>query len=84
MIPCEKYDYIEIVCTFKYPIKLTLRSGEVIEGIGINTSINQNRQECIVLKTATNTNLIVLESIEMLEVTVPNPHVQKVSFPLAL
>ena len=47
MISCEQHDYIEIACTFRYPLKLTLISGEVIEGIGIDTACNAQKQECI-------------------------------------
>lgn len=39
MISCEQHDYIEIVCTFNYPIKLMMKSGQVIEGIALDTQI---------------------------------------------
>lgn len=49
MISCEMYDYIEIVCLFKYPIEIQLKSGEIITGVGQDTQRNNNKQECILV-----------------------------------
>ncbi|WP_421870679.1 Rho-binding antiterminator [Motiliproteus sp.] len=80
MISCEIHDYVEIVCTYRYPIKLILKSGEVIEGAGLDTRFNEDRRECLLLKTDGDTNLVVLSDISVLEVCVENPHVRRVSF----
>lgn len=74
------YDYIEIVCTYKYPIKLTLKSGSIIEGISLDTAINEQRMECIKLDTNGVTSLVVLADIAVLEVCVENPHFSSISF----
>ncbi|RDE19841.1 transcriptional regulator [Motiliproteus coralliicola] len=80
MISCEIHDYVEIVCTYRYPLKLVLKSGEIIEGIGLDTRLDEARRECILLESDGATNLVVLSEISVLEVCVENPHVRRVSF----
>lgn len=80
MISCDTHDYIEIVCTYRYPIKLRLKSGAIIEGVSLDTAYDGNRKECIKLDVAGVETLVVLEDISLLEVCVANPHVRSVSF----
>lgn len=80
MISCENYDYIELVCTYRYPIVLHLRSGESVAGVGIDTSVNEQREECITLVANGSHLMVPLNQIAELEVTVDNPHISKVEF----
>ena len=80
MISCSDYDHVEIVCMHKYPIKITLKSGEIIEGKALDTSYDADKQECIKLQVNNHTCLLVLESIYLLEVTINNPHFNKLTF----
>ncbi|MFQ3230193.1 Rho-binding antiterminator [Reinekea sp.] len=80
MISCNEYDYIEIVCMFKYPIKLTLKTGETIECTALDTARNDSREECIKVEQSNTEILVVLSSISKLEVCVENPHFTEVSF----
>ncbi|CAM3096499.1 Rho-binding antiterminator [Moritella viscosa] len=80
MMKCDQYDYIEIVCMHKYPVKLTLKSGAEIYGIGLDTQRNENRDECIKITVDDVIRLIVLDTILTLDVTVDNPHFQSVIF----
>jgi Rho-binding antiterminator len=80
MISCNQHDYIEIVCMYHYPIKLTLKSGDIIEGIALDTQRNDQRDECIKIDIEGIEQLVVLEEIKILEVSVENPHLQKVTF----
>lgn len=80
MITCDQHDYIEIVCTFRYPIRLTLKSGIEIECIALDTKPNENKAECIKVDLNGDENLVVLDDISKLEVCVDNPHFQLVSF----
>ncbi len=80
MISCEQHDYIEIACTFRYPLKLTLVSGAVIEGIGIDTARNAQKQECIEIDSGGEHTLVVLDEVSIIEACVDNPHFQTVSF----
>lgn len=80
MISCNQHDYIEIVCMYRYPIKITLKSGEVIQGIAQDTRQNDNRDECIKIATEDGERLIVMSEFKKLEVCVENPHLQSVVF----
>lgn len=80
MISCNQHDYIEIVCMYHYPIKLTLKSGDIIEGIAVDTQRNDQRDECIKIDIEGVGQLVVLEEIKMLEVMAENPHIQVALF----
>lgn len=80
MISCNQHDYIEIVCMYHYPIKLTLKSGDIIQGVARDTQRNEQRDECIKLDAEEVERLIILEEIKILEVTVDNPHLRLVEF----
>ncbi len=80
MISCHQYDYIEIVCLYHYPVILTLKSGQTVEGIALDTARNDSRQECIKLEVKGINVDIVLSEIALLSVDVENPHITQVSF----
>jgi len=80
MISCNEYDYVEIVCMYRYPVKITLKTGLIIEGIALDTQYNAERKECIKVDVDDTETLIVLASIAMLEVGIENPYFQQISF----
>lgn len=80
MISCNDYDYIEIVCLYRYPVKLFLRSGDMIEGVALDTKRNKDRQECIELQVNDKAQLVILDMITKLQVSKDNPHFSEVSF----
>ena len=80
LINCNEYDYIEIVCMFNYPIKITLEQGDVIECIALDTQRNDSRDECILVNHEDTQRLILLDTISSLEVCVENPHFTIVKF----
>lgn len=80
MIGCNEYDTIEIVCMYKYPIKLTLKTGAVVIGVALDTKRNNNREECIKIEVEGVEILVVLDELSVLEVCIANPHFKIVSF----
>lgn len=80
MLNCDLHDYIEIVCLYHYPLKLTLSSGIERTGTAVTTRYNDNRQECLVIRQNDNEQLVLLDEIALLEVTVANPHLQQIRF----
>lgn len=80
MISCSEYDYIEIVCMFHYPIKVTMKSGEIVEGKALNTLYNDERQECIQVDVEGTVVMLILDELSALEVSIENPHFKTVSF----
>lgn len=84
MISCEQHDYIEIACMFRYPIKLTMHSGIVIECIAVDTTLNDNKLECIKVDFKEGETLIIIDDIAQLDVCIDNPHFHTISFNLPL
>ena len=81
MISCENYDYIEIACMYRYPVKLTTKCGAIVEGVAIDTRRNELKEECIKVNAESdNSILIVLNDIRKLKVLVENPHFGEVIF----
>lgn len=80
MISCGDYDYIEIVCLYRYPLRLTLKSGQQIEGKALDTTRNHAKQEAIKLAQDGVEHLVVLDQIALLEVLVANPHFSEKRF----
>ena len=81
MISCESYDFVEIACMYRYPVKLTIKSAAAIEGVAIDTQRNELKEECIKVNIDDeSTMLIVLNDILKLEVLVDNPHFSEVMF----
>lgn len=74
MISCSDYDYIEIVCMYRYPIRLHLKSGAKVEGQAVDTARNDDKQECIKIIADGVERLIVLVELVELQVLVDNPH----------
>ncbi len=80
MISCNQHDYIEIVCMYRYPVKLTLKSAEIVAGIAVDTVRDAQREECIKLTTESGEKIVALNQLKQLEVTIENPHLGYVIF----
>ncbi|MEM7256130.1 MAG: Rho-binding antiterminator [Pseudomonadota bacterium] len=80
MISCTEYDTIELVCMYRYPVTLHLRSGENVTGVATDTVRNDKKEECIKLLVDNTEQVVVLDTIASLRVNVDNPHFQQVSF----
>ncbi|KLN65788.1 Rho-binding antiterminator [Vibrio sp. VPAP30] len=74
MISCNDYDYIEIVCMYRYPVRLHLKSGVYVEGEALDTARNEDKQECIKVSMSGIEHLVVLDDLAELEVLTNNPH----------
>lgn len=80
MIRCSEYDYIEIVCMHRYPIRMLTKIGQVIDCIALDTLHNDDREECIKIKINELESYVVLNTIASLEVCIKNPHFEKIYF----
>ena len=80
MISCANHDYVEIACMYRFEVKLVLKNGKVVQGKAVQTACNENRDECIVLRTEIGNEEIVLEQIALLEAVTKNPHFEKIDF----
>ena len=80
MMSCEQHDYIEIACLYRYPVILTLNSGDKLSGIAIDTARDQNRQECIKLLVDNTARLVPLANLAGMKAALPNRHFDHIAF----
>ncbi|MGV2987022.1 Rho-binding antiterminator [Vibrio sp. E150_011] len=92
MLSCAHYDQIELLCLYRFPIRIALNiqtqnsshfnsnepSKDVIEGIAIDTQRNERKEECLRLQCDQEMRLIVLTDIKTIDVLIDNPHVMTV------
>jgi Rho-binding antiterminator len=80
LISCANHDYVEIACMYKFEVKLVLKNSRIVKGKALQTTYNENREECIVLKTEIGSVKIVLEQVASMEAVRKNPHFGKINF----
>tara|TARA_Y100001001_G_C7878519_1_gene263796 strand:+ start:153 stop:404 length:252 start_codon:yes stop_codon:yes gene_type:complete len=80
MVACHLYDNIEIACLYHFPVKLSLRGGDEKHGEALDTAFNEDREECLSLKTERGERMVVLDDITRMEVLVDNPHFMVLDF----
>ncbi|MGR5285860.1 Rho-binding antiterminator [Vibrio maritimus] len=74
MISCSDYDYVEIACMHRYPVRLSMKNGQKIEGTALDTTRNDVKAECIKLSQQSGERLVELDQIASIEVLTANPH----------
>lgn len=77
LIPCQLHDYIEIVCLYGYRVRLTLKNGEIIEGKAVDTAVDQEKREYLVMNDGSRVGLNRLSRLEVLSA---NPVFKSVDF----
>ena len=77
LISCQLHDYIEIACLYGYRVRLTLKSGETIEGKAIDTVVDEHKREYLQLDNDRRVELIELSRMDVLTA---NPAFNKVEF----
>ncbi len=80
MVSCVTYDYIEIACLYKLPIKLVLKDHSSISGTANDIKRNETQQECIEIFIGEYTKLVEVVAIESMIAEIPNPHFSTVQF----
>lgn len=80
MISCEQHDYIEIACLYNYRVRLTLDSGDRLEGVAVDTVRNHDQEECIKIRDGSSEHLVVLDSVTTMEALIENSHFKVISF----
>ncbi len=80
MLTCDQHDYIEIACTYRFSVLLTLHDGTTLAGIAKDTAYNDDKKECIVIESNNDDRLITLESVQSMKALTVNPHFDIVDF----
>jgi len=79
-ISCSLYDHIEIACLYKYEIEIHTINEDVFRGIAIDTKLNDEKKECIVITSENINKLILLEDIKKLKVLTKNAKFSEIVF----
>lgn len=80
MMTCDQHDYIEIACTFRLPVRLSLAGGERVDGVALDTLYNREREECLRLRTEAGEREVPLASVMVMTAITDNPHFSEVRF----
>lgn len=72
MINCSDYDYVEIACMHRYPVRLSMKNGDIIEGTALDTARNEAKAECIKISESSGERLVELDQIARMEVLTTN------------
>jgi Rho-binding antiterminator len=79
-ISCSLYDYIEIVCLYKYEIEIHTINEDIFSGIAIDTKLNNKKQECIVITSENIDKYIILSDIKDIKVLTKNAKFSEINF----
>lgn len=79
---CELHDYIEIACTFRLPIALSMTSGKELKGIAVDTLIKPDKTEYLMFIEEGSEEAIALTMNELVQMKalVENVHFEIVNF----
>ena len=80
MISCEQHDYIEIACMYRFRVSLQLDTGDIVEGIALDTKTNSTGQECIELKLSDKNILVATDSVLRMDALTRNKHFKFITF----
>jgi len=80
MVSCSEHDYIEVACLYRYPVKLTMKAGEPVTGIALDTARNEAREECIKINADETEVLVELNGIAKIEALVENKYFTEIVF----
>ena len=80
MISCDLHDYVEIACTYRYELRLLLKSGLEVEGRAIDTVLNADRLECIKIEANKDEILVTLDSVQSMISVSDSPHFKRIDF----
>ena len=80
MLSCDQHDYIEIACLYQLDVKLQLKSGESLQGKALHLQYNEDRQECLLIKSESTVHEVLLNDLSLMQALKENPHFNQVNF----
>lgn len=79
-IACDLYDYLEIACMYRYQVRVTLKSGEVLVGVPKATVI-EDKKELLLLECESNQpQKIATLNLKTMEVLTANAKFTRIEF----
>ncbi|MDP2561763.1 Rho-binding antiterminator [Psychrobium sp. 1_MG-2023] len=80
MITCDQHDYVEIICMYKFRVKIVTLTRTVHQGTAIDTLLNKHRQECVLIETTKGHLEIPLDGIRYIDVYIKHEPVKTIHF----
>ena len=82
ILDCDLHDFLEIACTFKILVEISMTSGESLIGTGITTKVDSNKREVLVFEQQADNKKIelVLTQLTKMKAIDSNPHFAEVLF----
>jgi Rho-binding antiterminator len=65
---------------YGFEVKLVFKNGQTVQGKAFQTTLNENKEECVVLETERGIEKIVLAQLISMEAVTKNPHFKKIDF----
>ncbi|TQV72150.1 hypothetical protein FLL45_18185 [Aliikangiella marina] len=80
IIDCAVHDYVEIACMYGFDLTLKLDDESTCQGKALDVTIDNNRDECLVIEEKGKTLQVVLNRVKSMKVINENPHFEIVDF----
>ncbi len=80
LISCQLHDYIEIACMYGYRLRLTLKDRQMIEGKAVDTWVDAEKREYLILEECREELQIELNRLDKMEVLSSNAQFKTVEF----
>lgn len=79
---CELHDYVEIACTFRMPIALSMTPDKELKGVAVDTLIKPDKTEHIMFieEGAEEAIALPMNELVQMEALVENVHFEIVKF----
>ena len=79
-IDCNLYDYVEIACMYRYPVRVATSGGQILTGVAVDTVIDADKAEHLELDVDGKPVLVRLDTLSVLEPLLDNARFGKVHF----
>lgn len=79
---CELHDYLEIACTFRLPIELSLTTGKELIGIAVDTLVKSDKTEHLMFIEEGTEQAIAMPMSELVQMKaiIKNVHFGTINF----
>jgi Rho-binding antiterminator len=78
-VDCNVFDYVEIACMYRYPVRIFFRDGRQLDGTAVDTAVEAGRGEFLVLDIDGKSERVRLDTIATLETRVAGARFSRVN-----
>ena len=78
-VDCNVFDYVEIACMYRYPVRIFFRDGGQLDGTAADTAVEAGRGEFLVLDIDGKSERVRLDTIAALETRIAGARFSRVN-----